>query len=273
MLGIKPICIYPGSLWENRYNERYNGTLRQEVLKLDVHDNEADPDRHQSMAHAIQSHAPHPALNMRQPAPETLIRNGPGLAGSSVRWRGMKCTSFANGACRVMKFELSKRCGSCIRKYLKSCSALINIKRQASLSWLDVLIHWAAPLMSPSSMIASWTRGHKMNSSPVISFRNLDHSIAVEQHVVQRFEELKKFHPGIVGCHAVIGAPRKRRQSGRTFEVFLTVMIPGPNVHIHESIGRNTAVEDINLAVHRAFDAARRCQTHPEETKAKDGPG
>ena len=30
-VGIKPIRIYPGSPWENGYNERFNGTLRREV--------------------------------------------------------------------------------------------------------------------------------------------------------------------------------------------------------------------------------------------------
>ena len=30
-VGIKPIRIYPGSPWENGYNERFNGTLRHLV--------------------------------------------------------------------------------------------------------------------------------------------------------------------------------------------------------------------------------------------------
>ena len=30
-VGIKPIRIYPGSPWENGYNERFNGTLRREI--------------------------------------------------------------------------------------------------------------------------------------------------------------------------------------------------------------------------------------------------
>ena len=34
-VGIKPIRIYPGSPWENGYNERFNGTLRQEVLNAE----------------------------------------------------------------------------------------------------------------------------------------------------------------------------------------------------------------------------------------------
>jgi putative transposase len=34
-VGIKPIRIYPGSPWENGYNERFNGTLRHEVLNAE----------------------------------------------------------------------------------------------------------------------------------------------------------------------------------------------------------------------------------------------
>jgi len=34
-VGIKPIQIYPGSPWENGFNERFNGTLRTEVLNVE----------------------------------------------------------------------------------------------------------------------------------------------------------------------------------------------------------------------------------------------
>ena len=34
-VGIKPVRIYPGSPWENGYNERFNGTLRREVLNAE----------------------------------------------------------------------------------------------------------------------------------------------------------------------------------------------------------------------------------------------
>ena len=34
-VGIKPMQIYPGSPWENGYNERFNGTLRKEVLNAE----------------------------------------------------------------------------------------------------------------------------------------------------------------------------------------------------------------------------------------------
>ncbi|MAJ27100.1 MAG: hypothetical protein CME52_04595, partial [Halieaceae bacterium] len=34
-VGIKPMQIYPGSPWENGYNERLNGTLRKELLNAE----------------------------------------------------------------------------------------------------------------------------------------------------------------------------------------------------------------------------------------------
>ncbi len=34
-VGIQPIRIYPGSPWENGYNERFNGTLRHEGLNAE----------------------------------------------------------------------------------------------------------------------------------------------------------------------------------------------------------------------------------------------
>ena len=34
-VGIQPIRIYPGSPWENGYNERFNGTLRREILNAE----------------------------------------------------------------------------------------------------------------------------------------------------------------------------------------------------------------------------------------------
>ncbi len=34
-VGIKPLRIYPGSPWENGCNDRFNGTLRREILNAE----------------------------------------------------------------------------------------------------------------------------------------------------------------------------------------------------------------------------------------------
>ena len=56
-LAITPIQIYPGSPWENGYNERFNGILRQEVLNAEwFHSHQTGSGRNQHLAQRIQSH-------------------------------------------------------------------------------------------------------------------------------------------------------------------------------------------------------------------------
>jgi transposase InsO family protein len=77
-VGIKPIQIYPGSPWENGYNERFNGTLRREVLNAEWF---TTTDQAQIVINQwLQQYnhiRPHQALDMRPPVPETLHRTGP----------------------------------------------------------------------------------------------------------------------------------------------------------------------------------------------------
>ena len=76
-VGIKPIRLCPGSPWENGYNERFNGTLRHEVLN-------AERFMTTKQAQIVINHwlrqynhtRPHQALNFRPPVPETLFSNG-----------------------------------------------------------------------------------------------------------------------------------------------------------------------------------------------------
>ena len=72
-VGIQPIRIYPGSPWENGYNERFNGTLRQEVLNAEwfatTRQAQSVIDQWLRQYNQIR---PHQALNMRAPVPETI---------------------------------------------------------------------------------------------------------------------------------------------------------------------------------------------------------
>ncbi len=69
-VGINPIRIYPGSPWENGYNERFNGILRNEVLNAEwfATTRVAQIAINQWLKPYIR---PHQALNMRPPVPET----------------------------------------------------------------------------------------------------------------------------------------------------------------------------------------------------------
>ena len=85
-VGIEPIRIYPGSPWENGYNERFNGTLRREVLNAEwfttTRQAQVVIDTWLRQYNRVR---PHHALGMRAPVPETLLEksqiSGPDAGG------------------------------------------------------------------------------------------------------------------------------------------------------------------------------------------------
>lgn len=97
-----------------------------------------------------------------------------------------------------------------------------------------------------------------MQSPPTITYRNMDPSLAIDDHIRRRLEELERAHPRIVACNVVIDAPQKKQVKGRAFEVRLTLSVPGPDIHVSRQVGRSGSAEDVSLAIHEAFDAARR---------------
>ena len=73
-VGIQPIRIYPGSPWENGYNERFNGTLRREVLNAEWFATTRQAQTVIDIWLRQYNHIrPHHALGMQAPVPETLL--------------------------------------------------------------------------------------------------------------------------------------------------------------------------------------------------------
>ena len=73
-VGIQPMQIYPGSPWENGYNERFNGTLRREVLNAEwFHSTKQAQVAINVWLRQYNQIRPHHSLNMRPPVPETLL--------------------------------------------------------------------------------------------------------------------------------------------------------------------------------------------------------
>ncbi|MEL6415516.1 MAG: integrase core domain-containing protein [Pseudomonadota bacterium] len=73
-VGIKPIRIYPGSPWESGYNERFNGTLRREILNAEWFTTAEQAKL--VINHWLRQYnhtRPHQALNMCLPIPETIL--------------------------------------------------------------------------------------------------------------------------------------------------------------------------------------------------------
>ena len=73
-VGVKTLFIAPGSPWENGYNESFNGTLGDEVLKREIfytlQEAQVIIERWRKEYNQIR---PHSSLGYRSPAPETVV--------------------------------------------------------------------------------------------------------------------------------------------------------------------------------------------------------
>ncbi|MGB0576878.1 MAG: integrase core domain-containing protein [Alphaproteobacteria bacterium] len=77
-----PSALTPRSPWENGYNERFNGTLRREVLNAEWFTATKQAQTVINQWRRQYNHIrPHQALDMRPPIPETLHTNGSELGG------------------------------------------------------------------------------------------------------------------------------------------------------------------------------------------------
>ena len=90
-LGVKTLFIEPGSPWENGYNESFNGTLGDEVLKREIFDSlEEAQVLIEQWRREYNTIRPHSSLAYQPPAPEAIrpepaFLNLPRLRGPLLR--------------------------------------------------------------------------------------------------------------------------------------------------------------------------------------------
>jgi hypothetical protein len=117
-----------------------------------------------------------------------------------------------------------------------------------------------------------------MTQIPIqVTFHGLSHSDALEAVVRERTGWLEQFHPRIVRCHVTLEQPHRHRHDGRHVHVRIELTVPGgapivvsrePSLHgalrdaEEEAHRKDADIEGEHqyavVAVHRAFDAARR---------------
>lgn len=98
-----------------------------------------------------------------------------------------------------------------------------------------------------------------------ITYRGMESSEALSEHIRDEAEKLEQFFDGIVGCHVVVEEPHRHKQQGNAFHVRLDLHVPGREIVVgREPSERSTP--DAYVAVAEAFDAARRQLQHYAES-------
>jgi len=91
-----------------------------------------------------------------------------------------------------------------------------------------------------------------------ISFRNMDHSDAVEACVREKIDGLERFYDHIHYCRVMVGALHRRSHKGYLYDIHITLGVPGPDIQVSRTGPRDHAHEDVYVAVRDSFNAATR---------------
>jgi len=77
-----------------------------------------------------------------------------------------------------------------------------------------------------------------------ITFRNLDHSDAVEARVREKVGKLEQVFGRITSCRVTIDAVNRQHTKGNLFQVHIDVGVPGKQFSVGRN-GKNHAHEDV----------------------------
>jgi ribosomal subunit interface protein len=109
-----------------------------------------------------------------------------------------------------------------------------------------------------------------METEPQITFRNMDHSDAVEARIRERIERLERFFDRITSCRVVVEAPERRHHKGKLYHVSVDILVPGEELVVNRHPKDKHAHEDVYVAIRDAFNAAqRRLEDHVRKTNGQ----
>lgn len=91
-----------------------------------------------------------------------------------------------------------------------------------------------------------------------ITFRNLDHSSAVEERVREQAAKLDQYFNRIMSCRVVIEAPHRHHHKGNLYHVRIDLTVPDAELVVSREPPLNQAHEDIYVVIRDAFDAMKR---------------
>jgi ribosomal subunit interface protein len=92
-----------------------------------------------------------------------------------------------------------------------------------------------------------------------ITFRDLESSAAIEANIREKAAKLEQYYDQIMSCRVMVEAPHGHHHQGRLYQVRIDLGVPdGELVVSHEHHHKDSAHEDVYVAIRDAFDAMRR---------------
>jgi len=97
-----------------------------------------------------------------------------------------------------------------------------------------------------------------MISDTQVLFRNIEHSLAVEEAVHKRAEKLSRFSDQILSLKVTVESPHNNHHKGKVYHVGVEALIPNHDIVVNNDQHDKHAHEDIYVAIRDTFDAVER---------------
>lgn len=86
-----------------------------------------------------------------------------------------------------------------------------------------------------------------------ITFRDIEHSEAIDAHIRDKAAKLETFFDSIMSCRVVVEMPHQHKHQGKFFNVRIDIGVPGSEIVINRDNH-----EDVYVALRDGFEAAKR---------------
>jgi cold shock CspA family protein/ribosome-associated translation inhibitor RaiA len=115
-----------------------------------------------------------------------------------------------------------------------------------------------------------------MQLTPIITFRGIDSSEALEADIRTRIDGLEKYYSSIMGCRVLVEFQQRHHKTGNRFHVRIDLTVPGEEIVVAHDASLHAAAQDLDkgkatrdadldperkhahVAVREAFEVARR---------------
>ena len=92
-----------------------------------------------------------------------------------------------------------------------------------------------------------------------ITFRDMEHSDAVEADIRKHVEKLDQLFPNLImACRVVVERNHQHHHQGNLFHTRIDITVPGKEFVVSREPGQHQAHEEMHVSVRDAFNAARR---------------
>ncbi len=97
-----------------------------------------------------------------------------------------------------------------------------------------------------------------MQTPVQVAFRDFPVDDLIESACRREAEKLERYYDRITSCRVVVAQPHRHKRTGNQYDIRIDIKVPGAEIVVNREPPQQHQDEDWQIAVHDAFDRARR---------------